>query len=102
MYVCTDTLTENLMPRYYAYRLIFNPDSAEPVYVLSANSVDNEANWSGSALFVIKYVNLCQQSGSNNLIGWKLEESLAFFFYLFSMARLMQMKSFYFSEFLLL
>ena len=44
-----------------------------------ANSVDpdqlasTEANWSGSALFVIKYVNMYQQPGSNNLIGWKLE-----------------------------
>ena len=32
-----------------------------------------EANWSGSALFAIKYVNLYQQSGESNLIGWKLE-----------------------------
>ena len=32
-----------------------------------------EANWSGSALFVIKYVNFYQKSGSSNLIGWKLE-----------------------------
>ena len=44
-----------------------------------ANSVDpdqlafEEANWSGSALFVIKYVNFYQKSGSSNLIGWKLE-----------------------------
>ena len=44
-----------------------------------ANSADpdqlasEEANWSGSALFAIKYVNLYQQSGSSNLIGWKLE-----------------------------
>ena len=30
-----------------------------------------EANWSGSTLFVIKYVNLYQQSGSSNLIGWQ-------------------------------
>ena len=43
-----------------------------------ANSVDpdqlasSEANWSGSALFAIKYVNLYQQSGSSNLTGWKL------------------------------
>ena len=36
-------------------------------------SPSEEANWSGSALFVIKYVNLYQQSGSSNLIGWKLE-----------------------------
>ena len=48
-----------------------------------ANSVDpdqlasEEANWSGSALFVIKYVNFYQKSGSNNLIGWKLEVGVA-------------------------
>ena len=41
-----------------------------------ANSVDpdqmasEEAIWSGSALIAIKYVNLYQQSGSGNLIGW--------------------------------
>ena len=28
-----------------------------------------EANWFGSALFAIHYVNLYQQSGSSNLIG---------------------------------
>ena len=44
-----------------------------------ANSVDTdqlaseEANWFGSVLFAIKYVNLYQQTGSRNLIGWKLE-----------------------------
>ena len=32
-----------------------------------------EANWCGSALFVIKYVNFYQKPGSSNLIGWKLE-----------------------------
>ena len=48
-----------------------------------ANSVDpdqlasSEANWSGSALFAIKYANLYQQSGSSNLIGWQLEEGVA-------------------------
>ena len=36
-----------------------------------------EANWSGSTLFVIKYVNLYQQPGSSNLIGWKLEVGVA-------------------------
>ena len=36
-----------------------------------------EANWSGSALFVIKYVNFNQKSGSSNLIGWKLEVGVA-------------------------
>ena len=49
-----------------------------------ANSVDpdqlasSEANWSGSALFVIQYENLYQQPGSSNLIGWKLEVGVAF------------------------
>ena len=42
-----------------------------------ANSVDPEANWSGSALFVIKYVNFYQKPGSSNLIGWKLEVGVA-------------------------
>ena len=43
------------------------------------NSVDPDklANWSGSALFAINYVNLYQQSGSSNLIGWKLEVGVA-------------------------
>ena len=46
-------------------------------YSLPMQSVDpdqlasKEANWSGSALFVIQYVNLYQQPGSSNLIGWK-------------------------------
>ena len=47
-----------------------------------ANSVDpdqlaSEANWSGSALFVIKYVNFYQKPDSSNLIGWKLEVGVA-------------------------
>ena len=35
------------------------------------------SNWSGSALFVIQYLNSYQQPGSSNLIGWKLEVGLA-------------------------
>ena len=48
-----------------------------------ANSVDpdqlayEEANWSGSALFVVKYVNFYQKPESSNLIGWKLEAGVA-------------------------
>ena len=49
-----------------------------------ANNVDldqlapEEANWSGSALFVIKYVNFYKKKpGSINLIGWKLEVGMA-------------------------
>ena len=37
----------------------------------------DEAIWSGSALLVIKYVNLYQQSGSSSLIGWQLEVGMA-------------------------
>ena len=57
---------------------IINPSPAE-CYPISANSVDpdqlasEEANWSGSALFVNKNDNLYQQPVSSNLIGWKLE-----------------------------
>ena len=49
-----------------------------------ANSVDpdqlasEEANWSGSALFIIKHMNMYQQPGSSNLIGRKLEVGVAF------------------------
>ena len=49
--------------------MLFNPFPAEPRYVLPlqfANSVDpdqlasEEANWYGSALFAIQYLNLYQ------------------------------------------
>ena len=48
-----------------------------------ANSVDpdqlasEEAYWTGSALFVIKYVNFYQKPGSSNLSGWELEVGVA-------------------------
>ena len=51
-----------------------------------ANTVDpeqlasKEANWSGSALFVIKYVNFYQKPRWSNLIGWKLEVGVASWF----------------------
>ena len=70
------------MKRYAV--VIINPSLAEhDMRCRIANSVDldqlapEEANWSGSALFAIKYANLYQQSGSNNLIGWKLEMGVA-------------------------
>ena len=47
--------------------LEFNPSPAESGYM------SEEANWSGSAPFSIKYVNLYQYSGSSYLIGWKLD-----------------------------
>ena len=37
----------------------------------------DEANWSGSTLFVIQYMNLYQQTGLSNLIGWQLEMGVA-------------------------
>ena len=46
-----------------------NPSLAETTCPVLANSVDpdqlasEEANWSGSALFVIKYVNFYQKPG---------------------------------------
>ena len=51
-------------------------------YVL-ANSVDpdqlasEEANWSGSAVFVSEYVKIYQKLGSGNQIGWQLEVGVA-------------------------
>ena len=53
------------------------------MYPVFANSVDpdqlasEEANWSGSALFVIQNVKLYQQPGSSNLMGWKLGVGVA-------------------------
>ena len=58
--------------------VLLNPDI--PSF---ANSKDpdqlasEEANWSGSALFAIQYMNVCQQSGSSYLTGWKLEVDVA-------------------------
>ena len=43
-------------------------NSADPDQLAS-----EEANWSGAALFVIKYVIFYQKPGSSNLIGWKTE-----------------------------
>ena len=60
---------------YILTLVLLNPD----IIPAFANSVDpdqlasEEANWSGSALFANKHVNLYQQSGSRNLIGWQLE-----------------------------
>ena len=53
------------------------------IFPVFANSVDldqlasSEANWSGSALFVIKYVYLYQTLESSNLIGRKLDVVVA-------------------------
>ena len=66
-----------------SYCISLNPGLAEPGYALlwkqcRSRSVGfSEANWSGSALFVIKYINLYQQSSSSTVIGWKLELGMA-------------------------
>ena len=58
--------------------VLLNPDmscfanSADP-----DQSASEEATWSESALYAIKYVNLYQQSGSSNLTGRKLEMGVA-------------------------
>ena len=68
-------------PMLFANEML-NPSPAEPRYVLPlqtalrSRSVE-EANWPGSALFAIKYVNLYQQSGPSDRIGWKLEMAVA-------------------------
>ena len=43
----------------------------------SEQLASEEVNWSGSALCVIQYVNLYQQSGSCNLFGCQLEVGVA-------------------------
>ena len=52
---------------YTAFQISVDPDQL----------ASEEANWSGSALFAFKYVNLYQQTRSSNLIGWKLEVGVA-------------------------
>ena len=48
------------------------PNSVDPDQLAS-----EEANWSGSTLFVIKYVNFYQKTGSSNQIGWKSKVGVA-------------------------
>ena len=58
--------------------VLLNPDI--PAFANSADPdqlASKEANWSGSALFVIKYVNFYQKPRSSNPIGWKLEVGMA-------------------------
>ena len=69
------------MAGYYACGAFINPSLAEhdmPCLSKQCRSrTVEEANWSGSALFVIKYVNFYQKPESSNLIGWKLEVGMA-------------------------
>ena len=43
-----------------------------PAFAISVDP-DQLANWSGSALFVIQYVNFINNWDLSNLIGWQLE-----------------------------
>ena len=82
-------LINKLMLCFYLFSEFANISCILTLLLLSttcpvlANSADpdqlasEEANWPGSALFVIQYVNLYQQPGSSNLIGWKLEVGVA-------------------------
>ena len=70
--------TAQVRPIFFLTLVLLNPGMS-----CFANNVDpdqlasEEANWSGSALFAIKYANLYQQSGLSNLIGWNLEIGMA-------------------------
>ena len=77
------TVQALLLAQWHANHLVLTLLLLSTTCPVLANSVDpdqlasEEANWSGSALFVIKYVNFCQKPGSSNLIGWKLEVGMA-------------------------
>ena len=82
---CLCFLNKNPIYKFHIYPIYWDtlPQSCwTRICPAFASSVDpdqlasEEANWSGSALFVIKYVNL-YQPGSSNLIGWKLETGMA-------------------------
>ena len=66
----TTTLT-SVVSDYSISSVKFNPSFAE--HDMHCLSKQRRANRSGSALFVIKYVNFYQKPESSNLIGWKLE-----------------------------
>ena len=58
--------------------VLLNPD--KPCFTTHVDPdqlASEKPNWSGSALFVIQYVNLYQQSGLSNLISWQLETGVA-------------------------
>ena len=75
------TVVDQITDDNFAYLLtLLLLNTSCPVLANSVNSdqfASEEANLSGSALFVIKYVNFYQKPGSSNLIGWKLEVGAA-------------------------
>ena len=72
MFWCQTVINWHKKAKHY-----LNLGPAEPRYALPLQCRSEEANWSGSARFIINYVNLYQQPGSSNLIGWKLEVAVA-------------------------
>ena len=72
--------TDRVTPVFFFFILFSSFNRICPAI---ANSVDSdqltskEGSWPGSALFVIKCVNLIQQPGSNNLISWNIEVEVA-------------------------
>ena len=58
--------------------VLLNPDMRELCKQSRSRSLGFwRSNWSGSALFAIKYVTLYQHPASSNLIDWKLEVGMA-------------------------
>ena len=49
------------------------PTFANSVHVYPDQLASEEANWSGSALFVTQYINFINNLDLRNLIGWHLE-----------------------------
>ena len=65
---------------WFVWNTFYQPLSCwTRIYPAFTNSVhpdqlaSEEANWSGSILFVIQHVNIYQQPGSSKLTGWQLE-----------------------------
>ena len=71
---CSEVKKNLNLKHWFSYLTLLLLNTTCPVL---ANSVDpdqlasEEANWSGSALFVIQHVNFYQKPGSSNLIGWE-------------------------------
>ena len=70
--------TSSWWDAFYEVEMESQPHRMLPGYIFFfLNPGPAEANSSGSALFVNKYVNLYQQPGLSNLIGWNLKVAMA-------------------------
>ena len=79
-FTCYIHLQQGILQGYIRPYHQLNPSLAEqdmPCLSKECRSRSVGFNWSGYALFVIQYVNMHQQPGSSNLIGWKLEVGVA-------------------------